>query len=245
MPIIEPTRSNTPLTQGDILSGITLFVTREGWGDTGGDAGKAATKLCVVLSRPCVAAHKKHIVVAGIDKVNDKVPREVESFETVLNFLNKQREGERSPDLFYVGQLPGRSGRFCARLDLLFTIEVPSEPFLRQQFLEQRRLATLHPDFARDLHLRLFNAFASLGFDDHDWLSTDDLEWLVTQGKADLAAAQQAVLQLEALKASRTAEGAQFNESDLTNARKRLEVLRDRVKPFEQDLAKRRAEPGA
>ena len=104
-----------------------------------------------------------------------------------------------------------------------------------------RRVATLAPDFARDLHLhlRVLRAFASLGFDDHRWPSTEDLQWLATQGQADLAAAGLAVRQLEAQEASREAEGTQFKEADLANARRRLAELQDRVRPFEQELARR------
>jgi hypothetical protein len=167
MPILELPRPDTPLTQGDILSGVQLFLTREGWTDTGGEPARSPAKLCLVLSRPCVAAHKKQVVVAAIEKFPDNTPKGLDSFDKVLDFLTGLRDGGSSPDLFYLGQLPERTGRFCGRLDALFTIDVPADAQTRKAFLGERRLATLHPDFARDLHLRLFNAFASLGFDDH------------------------------------------------------------------------------
>jgi len=66
--------------------------------------------------------------------------------------------------------------------------------------LAARRTLTLHPDFARDLHMRVLGAFASLGFDDHSWLSTEDLRWLVTQGQTDIAAATVVVRQFVALR---------------------------------------------
>src|SRR5436309_2337193 len=66
MPIIEPARTGTPLTQGDLLSGIALFATKGSWDEKGGQASVVKSELCLVLSRPCVAAHKKHVVVAAI-----------------------------------------------------------------------------------------------------------------------------------------------------------------------------------
>ncbi len=159
----------------------------------------------------------------------------------MLDFLTGLRDGGSSPDLFYLGQLPDRAGRFCARLDALHTIEAPEAEGPRKDFLGERRVGALSRDFARDLHLRVFGAFASLGFDDNRWSSTEDLEWLVTRGQADLAAGQQAVLEQEALRASRSAEGAQFHEADLANAQRRLEELRDRIAPYAEELAQRRA----
>jgi hypothetical protein len=66
MPIIEPARPGAPLTQGDILSGVALFATKGSWEERGGQAAVTTSDLCLVLSRPCVAAHKRHVVVAGV-----------------------------------------------------------------------------------------------------------------------------------------------------------------------------------
>ena len=115
------------------------------------------------------------------------------------------------------------------RLDSFHTIEVPEIGDQRTQFLSARRALTLHPDFARDLHMRVFGAFASLGFDDHNWPSTEDLKWLVNQGQTDIAAATLAVRQFETQKASRGAEGTQFKESDLTTAQEKLDKLKERL----------------
>jgi hypothetical protein len=234
MPIIEPARPGTPLTQGDILSGVTLFATKGSWKEEGGQAAATRSDLCLVLSRPCVAAHKKHVVVAAIAKYPDAVPKGLDTFDKVLDFLTGARDGNASPDVFYLGQFPGRTGRYCARLDSLHTIEVPEDGAHRARFLSTRRAMTLHPDFARDLHLRIFGTFASLGFDDHRWPSTEDLQWLVTQGQADIAGAALAVRQFEALQASRGAEGTQFRESDLISARQRLGDIQEKVAPYER-----------
>jgi hypothetical protein len=197
------------------------------------------SELCLVLSRPCVAAHKKHVVVAAVARFPDNVPKNIDSFDKVLAFLTGARDGGSSPDVFYLGQLPGRSGRYGARLDSFHTIEIPEDVEQRAQFLAGRRSLTLHPDFARDLHMRVLGAFASLGFDDHRWPSTEDLQWLVNQGKADIAAARAVVRQFEAQKASRGAEGIQFKESDLTMAQEKLQKLEERVAPYERELQNR------
>lgn len=240
MPIIEPARPGTPLTQGDILRSVALFATKGSWDDQGGQAAVTKSDVCLVLSRPCVAAQKKHVVVAAIAKYPDAVPKGLDTFGKVLDFLTGARDGTSSPDVFYLGQFPGHNGRFCARLDSLHTIEVPEAPDQRSAFLAARRLVTLHPDFARDLHLRIFGTFASLGFEDYRWPSTEDLQWLVTQGQADIAAASLAVRQFEAQHASRGAEGTQFKEAELTNARKRLNELQAKLLPYEQELQRRR-----
>ncbi len=239
MPIIEMPRPEAPLTQGDLLSGVSLYATKGSWEEKGGIAAAAKFELCLVLSRPCVAAHKKHVVVAGIAKYPDAVPKGLDCFDKVLDFLSSARDGLGSPDIFYLGQLPQRSGRYGARFDSLHTIDIPDELEARARFLSERRIATLSPDFARDLHLRLFSSFASLGFDDIAWLSTEDLHWLVTQGRADLSAAEQVTLQQQALQASRAAEGTQFRDADLVNAQRRLEQLRQQVAPYEEELARR------
>jgi hypothetical protein len=243
MPIIELSRIDSPLTQGDILSGVPLFVTREGSAEKEGESVKSTAKLCLVLSRPCVTAHKKQVVVAAVEKYPDNTPRSLDSFDKVLAFLTGLRDGGWSPDLFYLGQLPEHTGRYCARLDALFTIEIPADDKARQAFLTERRILTLHPDFARDLHLRLFNAFASLGFDDHAWPSTEDLQWLVAQGQADIAAAELALQQQQALQAPRDVDGTQFRENELTAAQRRRDNLVERVAPYKHELNRRQGLP--
>src|SRR3990167_7458425 len=106
MPIIEPPTSSEQLLQGDVLEGVRLFATARSWEDEGGNSQKAPQKLCMVLSRPCVMAHKRHVIVAGIEKYPDQVPKDVDSFAKVCVFLSDMRDGFGSPDIFYLGQLP-------------------------------------------------------------------------------------------------------------------------------------------
>jgi hypothetical protein len=75
----------------------------------------------------------------------------------------------------------------------------------RIEWIKSHRAWRLQVDFARDLHVRLFNSFARLGFDDHGWYADADLAIMVTEGQkqlheaeVSLDEAQQAVQQKEA-----------------------------------------------
>jgi hypothetical protein len=78
----------------------------------------------------------------------------------------------------------GSSERFAAKFDALHTIRIPGEDLARRRFLSEHRRFRLNVDFKRDLHQRLFRAFASLGFDDDKWWSDEDLKFLVAKGQA-------------------------------------------------------------
>jgi len=136
--------------------------------------------------------HKPNAVVAAVEKMPDNVPREVETFADILDFLADLRDGTDAPDVFYLGQVPGFEGRFGARLDSVHTIQIP--PLAEQRaFTDQKRIGRLHSDFVRDLHTRIFRAFTTLGFDDHRWMSTADLKWVVARGKQEMLDAESAV----------------------------------------------------
>jgi hypothetical protein len=242
MPIIERPRSGSPLSQGDILKEITLFLTADEWGEGGGRPEKSPHRLGLILSRPCVIEHKNTVIVASVQKLKDNPPRDANTFETVLSFLIGLRDGPESPDVFYLGQIPGMSGRFAARLDLLHTIQVPPSGSARQSFVDGRRVASLHPDFVRDLHLRLFRAVATLGFDDHRWLSDSDLYWLVESGKADLLKAQSKVQELRVKRSSQQAQGAPFDTKELERAEEAERGLLDLMQPYEQEQQRRRGQ---
>jgi hypothetical protein len=82
MPIIESALPTAPLSQGDLLSGVPLFVTNKS-----DEASRTAHRLCLVLSRPCVALRKAIVVVAAVEKYPDDVPKDLDSFDRVLKFL--------------------------------------------------------------------------------------------------------------------------------------------------------------
>lgn len=244
MPIIEPHDPNLPLSQGDILQGVSLFVTKDSAAETGGEARKTAHKLCLIISRPCVVGHKPNAIVAAIEKMADNVPRDVETFDDILGFLTDLRDGTDSPDVFYLGQVPGFDGRFGARLDSLHTIHIPPEPEL-SAFTDAKRIGHLHNDFARDLHTRIFRAFATLGFDDQRWMSTQDLNWLLSRGRRELLDAQAAVETARTALLAAEAQGfrhpndQQKLERAVTDALAALDRLRPTVTPYEEELTRR------
>jgi hypothetical protein len=245
MPIIENPDPALPLSQGDILKEIRLFLTRGGWTPAGGDSHKTPHKLCMVVSRPCALTHKAHAIVAAIERFTDRVPRDIETFEDIRAFLIDLRDGTESPDVFYLGQLPGYEGRYGARLDSLHTFELPEDGPTLRLFTDQKRIGKLHIDFVRDLHLRVFRAFASLGFDDHRWLSTEDLQWLVSRGRSEVNSAEADVRGAETALHSAQAQGfrsaneQQTLEKAVESARRSLTERRTRLAPYEAELAAR------
>lgn len=231
MSIIDPPTDSTQLLQGDILKGVALYATERSWEDGGGKPAKLNHNFCLVLSRPCVAIHKNHIIVAGIEKYQEPVPRDV-TFEEAIDFLTTIRDGSSSPDCFYLGQLPVSNGRFCARLDTLFSIQVPSSESERASFLKKARVGSLNIEFARDLHLRVFRAFASLGFSDQGWLSDADLNWVVEIGKSDLLAEEAKFQKEKVTKAGQLAKGEQFSHKAFNKSEQRVAKLKTELQPY-------------
>jgi len=244
MPIIEPSVPDLPISQGDVLRGVALFTTKESWAENGGDHKQTNNKLCLVISRPCVAIHKSTTIVAAIEKMQDSTPRDVVTFDDILAFLTDMRDGADSPDHFYLGQIPGFEGRYSARLDSLHTIQIPPENEQRA-FTDKKRVGRLHIDFARDFHVRMFRAFATLGFDDARWMSTDDLGWMVARGNSEVLDAQAAVEKANtALFAARARAFKNEHESRqlekaVTDAKTKLTELVEKVSPHKAELEKR------
>jgi hypothetical protein len=240
MPIIEPHASGEPLNQGDLLRGVKLFLTGKTDALTGGESVVSKTDHCLVLSRPCVTAHKGAVVVAAVQRMPSQTPVEIKTLDRALNFLTQLRDGNDSPDVFYLGQLPGKEsdGRYAARLDSIHTIEIPQKPDLRTAFIEKHRFAKLHIDFQRDLHTRVFQAFATLGFEDITWFSDADLNYLVEVGKAEIGVLQSEKVRLEA---SSQADGG--NGNDTKSVVNKAEVLEKKIKPFQTELDKRKNQP--
>lgn len=238
MPIVEMPKPDALLSQGDILADVRVFATDACWDGKGGDSVKAPFNLCMVLSRPCVAAHKETFLVAAVDKLKDKLPG-YDSFEKMLSLLTNIRDGRTSPDQFYLGQLPGKQGRYAARFDSVHTIRTPKGEDMTA-FLGKCRIGTLNVEFCRDLHVRFFNAIASLGFDDHDCFSTEDLRALVDQGLADIAALDGEVAKKRAGLSARAAEGATSPQGDLEKAQQKVQELRDTLAPYQSALEKRK-----
>ena len=238
MPIIEIAHPDAPLSQGDVLSGLVLYET-----DSAKDThAKSPAKFCLVLSRPCVAAHKQVITVAAIAKYAPNVPKDIETFEDRLAFLTEMRDGTESPDVFYLGQIPSLEGRYCARLDQVHSIKLPpSDP--DSPFLAKHRIASLNSEFQRDLHLRVFRAFASLGFDDYKWFSDADLSLLVRFGEADLDRLKNNVGMQVKKEARQDLLSAPFGRKDLNEAEVKLAALQQAMEPYRLELARRQQTP--
>ncbi|MFO0640995.1 MAG: hypothetical protein U0183_17365 [Polyangiaceae bacterium] len=177
MPILIPPQLDAPLEQGDLLEGVHFAVAGEGSATLEGPC------FALVLSRNCNALRDAEIVVA---KVQHKSFQDfkVATLEECRRVLSRIRDGRDAPDQFYLGELPGSKKRYVARLDSLHTIKLPAD---RQAYIAKHRKFRLDPAFLSDLHARIFAAFAPLGFDDHAWLSDDDLRLVIGTGVAELA----------------------------------------------------------
>jgi len=239
VPIIERAPADSPLSQGDILQSIPLFATIECWMPAGGKSALQPEKLCLVLSRPCVTAHKRTIVVGAIQQYKGRVPKDAETFDDYRAFLEDCRDAPEQPDVFYIGQIPEKQGRFCARLDSLHTIEIPTAADALRDFVRTSRTARLQIDFIRDLHSRVFRAFASLGFDDYSWFCTDDLQLLVDKGQAEIFTAKAELQERKTAKGKKEFAGNQYPEAEMKEAERKVVELEERVKPYLAELGKR------
>lgn len=242
MPIVVPPGDPlAPLSQGDLLKGVPLFSSAKLDAETP-VAVQYPSAYCLVISRPCVALNKARVLVAAIERTKEW-PK-LDTYEEAVEFFESLRDGKNRPDMFYLGQLPNETGSFSARLDSLHTIELPTGN-ARQQFVSAARVATLDPAFARDLHQRLFRAFASLGFDDHSWYSTDDLQVLVALGVAARGALEAAYQTANA--AALTGASQAYNnpkekqglESAAASAKKALDGLDAELAPLRAELSRR------
>lgn len=190
MGLLQDSDTASPLMQGDILKDVALYETSED--------GEFATPVegvdhVLVLSRNCNALRHTTVSVAAITELTPG------SFETIGDMslgearrrLAAVRDGDGTPDRFYLGELPGRGPRRAvARLDLIYAIRVPERDEPRRQWIDARRVATLSDEHRRHLHVRMLLAFGREGFDDHAWLSKGDLRLLIAAGTRDQAEAR-------------------------------------------------------
>ena len=175
--------------------------------------------------------------MAYIEKWSNQTPSEINDFDKAKKYLSRLRDGNGSPDVFYLGQLYGKEseGRFAARFDSIHTIEVPQKPDLRTAFVEKHRFAKLHVDFQRDLHTRLFQSFATLGFDDISWFSDADLTFVVEMGNAEIKTFQ---LDIERFNSNIRADGGKGSEIKLIETK--IATLTNRIQPYQVELNRRK-----
>ena len=194
MTILLPPVIDAPLEQGDVLAEIALYKTAS----DGEAVAVGEPQWVMIVSRPCNAIRDETVVVVPIDRGPATEIRGATSPDEMRRAYLRIRDGEGALDRFYLGSLrPGEDARYFASLNEFYTIEVPSLASEREEFLRKHRRFRLDPAFARDLHLRIVRAFASLGFDDTAWWADEDLDLFIAQCDAWLAKASAAVRELE------------------------------------------------
>lgn len=245
MPILESVDNNEALSQGDVLRGVRLFFTGLPSTDAGTEnemlareaPARGCDQLALVVSRPCNAIRDRLVIVARVDIFQNEPPKTVNQFDKALYFLESLRDGTESKDCIYLGQLPSIDGRrYRAKLNELYTIELPKVGPDRDQFLSKHRIARLNSEFCRDLHVRLFRSFASLGFDDHKWLSDADLQWLIDVGNQEIG-----TLELESKsEVSRAAAAGRDHGKTATTSMQQVKQLQDKIEPYTVELKRRK-----
>ncbi len=244
MPIIEAVSHEEPISQGDILTGIQLFTSERCWEGDGGQPHRGAQRHCMVISRPCVALHKPCVIVAAIEKYKGSISDDIKTIEDLVNVLSEIRDGTQHPDQFYLGQIAGETGSYCARLDLLHTVQVPPKDQL-DHFLSSRRIGRLAADFARDLHVRIFAAFSRLGFSDHSWFAAGDLDHVIAVGEAELKKLQSELQSELVRKTKGEAHGFKHPSEQQTNSKKiaelkeKAEKVELRISPYKLEREQR------
>jgi hypothetical protein len=238
MAILRPAEPDAPLQQGDLLDDV-LTATTDGEGPTCSKPG-----MVLVVSRNCQAIRARHIIVARVIKRPlEGLKERATSLEDLVRFLEMVRDGEGTPDTFYLGELAADSAdRYVAKFDQLFTITVPEDPEQRAAYLATHRRFSLTPDFAHDLHQRLFRAFASMGFDDEAWawFSDADLKLVVEHGRSLLSEVEAGMTKANSrLQVVLTSGGNKREEKEL---RKTLEEAELKAKKLRKDLAPLEAE---
>src|SRR5262245_20396587 len=79
MAIVEKIRDDAPLSQGDILAGVTLFTTAAPWEGQGQAAKVPGDGICLVVSRPCncePGRNKKIVVVSVLKSTAINLPKD-------------------------------------------------------------------------------------------------------------------------------------------------------------------------
>lgn len=243
MPILVPHDPAEPLSQGDLLGGVRIYCTANGSDHA---PGAWNHDLALVLSRPCVAVNKPRVIVAAVEPFAFQLPKDLkaQSLADLVSLMAEVRDADGS-DVFYLGEIPGQGGtRYKARLDFITTMEVPTASDARASWADARRKATLHPDFRRDIHTRLFLSIAKQGFEDIGWFSDQDLKMLVEFGQPKVTAARQAVEEATAAISQAQATNTYTTkrvglDKSLLDAQTAHKKLADELKPYEDELKRR------
>jgi hypothetical protein len=240
MPILVPAQAETPLRQGDVLFGTTAYGT-DAEGEPVAHDKNAGVEALLVMSRPCNALRDQTVVVAPVRKRPlQELPANA-TFQDLVRFFQHVRDGDGALDQFYLGEFePGSPDRYFAKFDLLFTIGVPGEEVARLEFLRAHRKYSLNDDFVRDLQIRVFRAFSSLGFDDYGWWSDGDLGALVARGDAEIAQLEAEIQGLQSR--IQTGNMAGTNAREMKRTREELETKERALSKAREALRKYREE---
>lgn len=253
MPIVFDPEPTDPLSQGDILEGVPLVSTTA---DGGVQALKSAKAL--VITRPCQALRADMITVAAVipwkldlnatrrrsdDPKSPATDAEGATLHRTRRLLAAVRDGGEYADYFYLGNLDlDKDTRFVAQLSTLATVQVPTEKTARASWIHDHRRLRLRPEFLRDLHVRVFIMIARLGFDDHDWYPSADLEHMITVGKGEVARCQSNLAAARQVVQVKAAAGEQPKKEMVTAVERAEIAFRDAesaLQPYLDEAARR------
>ncbi|WP_222932478.1 hypothetical protein, partial [Allochromatium humboldtianum] len=157
------------------------------------------------------------------------------------------RDGDGMPDVFYLGHFPDQAtGRLAAKLDMLFSIKVPTNEKDRKDWVAKHRVATLSNDHRRHLHARIMLAFGREGFDDFAWWPDEDLKIAIVSGKQTLLEADkkrtELLSQYQSLCATFTDSDKKKKlsiETQQNNANATYDQAKKELAPFEDEWRRR------
>lgn len=246
MPLLLPAIPDAPLKQGDILNGITLSVYHF-------ELGPSPLKnisMALVISRNCHAVRRSDISVVAVKPWGNDfiatIRKEEMGLDSARRHMASLRDGDGTPDTFYLGELPSGSVRHIAKLDSIYTILVPDESSRRSSWIERHRVARLSSDHRRHLHTRLFSAIASESFDDHEWWSGSDLDFMILVGERELHAIRADVtdleMQIQGYRANKTKRQNQATHlaNQLEKARAKLAETNVMLEAYQRERQRRR-----
>ena len=255
MPIVVRPVEGDVLTQGDILQGLP-FATTAADGTLQQDAD---ARFLLVISRPCRSIRDPSVIVARVHEWKLDLPQlrqqiegskkaadgEKVTLDRMRRFLAGIRDGGQQTDTFYLGDLqPNSQHRFAADLGSLSTLRVPTESGARAEWIKRHRVGRLDIEFARDLHARVFNAIARLGFDDYGWFADPDLEIMITEGQKELAQLQTALAEARSAVQRKSASNDPVPDPLNNDVKKResaLKAAEDQLAPYLAERDKRKA----
>ena len=228
MSILAQKIDEPALAQGDLLKDVPLFVAAPE-----GQAQPLKASYLLVISRDCNALREEYVAVVPI--VHHAVnldANESMSFDALRRLLADIRDGAAAPDRLYLGTIDSTKRRYSAQLDKPCTIKLPTDKNERANWVGEHRIARLAPTFKVSLPRRLFGAFGRVGFDDHDWFCTADLELLVARGRMERSTLQAKVHKIEGGIVSAEANSAK--ERQISGMRQQLNKAQTALREFEE-----------